>query len=159
EEIFGAPLSFGADVSAMRLSPETLHLPPMHPDPSVLTILDPLLQDSSARLRKESLVVDEARRVVPALLPDGVPTLRRIAARLQRSEAEVAAALEEAGTSPRELVDSVRRALAERYLQDPARPISEISFVLGFSGAAVFHRAFKRWTGTTPAGWRARARP
>jgi AraC-like DNA-binding protein len=32
--------------------------------------------------------------------------------------------------------------------------ISEVGFLLGFSELSSFHRAFKRWTGRTPAQFR-----
>ena len=47
--------------------------------------------------------------------------------------------------------------LARRYLADPALSISEVAFLLGFSEPSAFHRAFRRWTGTTPAEARKRS--
>ena len=71
-----------------------------------------------------------------------VPTLRR--------------RLEEEGTTFTELVDELRRDLAERYLRDSRRSISEIATLLGFSHAPAFHKAFRRWKGVTPSAHRAR---
>ena len=47
-----------------------------------------------------------------------------------------------------------RRDLALRYLQDPRMSVGDVGFVLGFLNATAFHRAFKRWTGSTPAQYR-----
>ena len=36
----------------------------------------------------------------------------------------------------------------------PGRATAEVAFLLGFSELSAFYRAFKRWTGTTPAAHR-----
>jgi AraC-like DNA-binding protein len=43
-----------------------------------------------------------------------------------------------------------------RYLADEKVAIAEIAYLLGFSEPSAFHRAFKRWTGRTPAEARPR---
>jgi AraC-like DNA-binding protein len=63
--------------------------------------------------------------------------------------------LEAEGTTFSDLVDTLRRDLATRYLREPAIAIAEVAFLLGFSEASAFHRAFKRWQGTTPSAYRA----
>jgi AraC-like DNA-binding protein len=49
------------------------------------------------------------------------------------------------------LVDEVRAELARMYLADPRLAIFEVAYLLGFSEASAFHRAFRRWTGTSPS--------
>ena len=65
--------------------------------------------------------------------------------------------LRDEGTSFQAVREDVRRALAARYLEDDLS-IAEISFLLGFSEPSAFFRAWKRWTGLTPAESRERAR-
>ncbi len=60
------------------------------------------------------------------------------------------------GTSFQALKDDVRRDAAIHYLNQPSMPISQISRQLGFSEPAAFTRAFKQWTGVSPAGYRKR---
>jgi AraC-like DNA-binding protein len=52
------------------------------------------------------------------------------------------------------LLDVLRRDLAMRYLHERQIAIAEVAFLLGFSEASTFHRAFRRWSGTTPAAYR-----
>jgi AraC-like DNA-binding protein len=48
------------------------------------------------------------------------------------------------------VLDSLRSSLARNYLEQRQYGIKEIAFLLGYSDAATFSRAFRRWTGTTP---------
>jgi AraC-like DNA-binding protein len=65
--------------------------------------------------------------------------------------------LAEEGTSFRDVIDGVRKDLAEGYVADRALTLDEVALLLGFSDKSAFHRAFVRWTGETPAAFRARA--
>jgi AraC-like DNA-binding protein len=46
------------------------------------------------------------------------------------------------------------RELAEKHLSESVLSIAEIAYLLGYSEPAALHRAFKRWTGTTPSAFR-----
>ena len=39
-------------------------------------------------------------------------------------------------------------------LRDDSYALSEIAFLTGYSEQSAFNRAFKRWTGQTPAAYR-----
>lgn len=60
------------------------------------------------------------------------------------------------GTSVRELIDEVRLAQARAFLGDPKLSLAEIGFLLGYATESSFRRAFKRWTGNSPADERQR---
>jgi AraC-like DNA-binding protein len=52
----------------------------------------------------------------------------------------------------------VRSATAKLHLEQPDIAVSEIAYLLGFADPSTFVRAFKRWTGETPARYRAQRR-
>ncbi len=54
-----------------------------------------------------------------------------------------------------QLVDESRFEIARQMLEDSAIEIGRISDLLGYAAPGVFTRAFRRWSGTTPAEWRA----
>ena len=58
------------------------------------------------------------------------------------------------GTSFQTIKDGLRRDIAIRRLQVGDASSEAIAHDLGFSSAASFHKAFQRWTGTTPSAYR-----
>lgn len=67
--------------------------------------------------------------------------------------------LEADGTSFQAIKDGLRRDVAIRRLQIGDASIEAIAQDVGFSSAASFHKAFRRWTGATPSSYRRRPRP
>jgi AraC-like DNA-binding protein len=101
--------------------------------------------------------VDLAARVRAALLGmlrGDEPTLAAVASALHVSTRTLQRRLLADKVSFRDLVDSVRRELAEQYLRSGMASLMEISYLLGFADPNSFFRAFKRWTGTTPDVYR-----
>lgn len=94
--------------------------------------------------------------------------LREFLQRDGQLDASLADAAEHFHVSPRTLVrrlaaedlsfqeikDGLRRDVAIHELQWTTKNLDQISYDLGFSSVAVFHRAFKNWTGTTPGQYR-----
>ncbi|MAM74051.1 MAG: AraC family transcriptional regulator, partial [Tistrella sp.] len=80
--------------------------------------------------------------------------LARVAAALGQSTRSLSRRLAEEGTSFRAVKEALRRDIAIRELTRTDRPIAGIAAELGFDSAAVFHRAFKAWTGSTPGAYR-----
>ncbi len=98
-----------------------------------------------------------ARDAILAHLSCGDMCMETVAAGLGMSVPTLRRRLEDEGTTFTDLVDDVRRELAEQYLRDPDRSISEIAGLLGFAHAPAFHKAFRRWKGITPTAHRARS--
>lgn len=58
------------------------------------------------------------------------------------------------GTSFRELVEETRFAIARQMLADTDTDVSRVASVLNCADSSAVTRAFRRWSGTTPAAWR-----
>lgn len=57
--------------------------------------------------------------------------------------------LKEEGVSFQDLTREVSASVAKQLLQDKRWSVQEAARQMGFAHAATFHRAFRRWTGTT----------
>jgi AraC-like DNA-binding protein len=88
--------------------------------------------------------------VIAPLLPHGKATVREIAPKLGVSSRTLTRQLAKEGHTSSDLIEMLRRDLADRYLNDGDLPISQIAWLLGYREVGSFSNAFKRWTGKTP---------
>ena len=93
--------------------------------------------------------------IAARLLRGDVPLCADVARRLGMSARNLHRHLHREGHTYRQLVDEVRLSMAETYLADRRIKAVEVGFLLGFSDASSFYRAFRRWTGKTPIEYRA----
>ncbi|MCA9605820.1 MAG: AraC family transcriptional regulator [Myxococcales bacterium] len=156
-ELLGCPVRFGMPTNAVVLDRDSMRQPTRAPDPALL----PILERHASRILEEraraSSLAEQVRAAAAERLRDGVPSALDLARPLGMSEATLRRRLEDEGTSFRAELDAARQALALRYMADLGLTISEVAFLCGYSDGTAFHRAFKRWTGDTPKGWRATA--
>ncbi|SHH53955.1 Helix-turn-helix domain-containing protein [Cognatishimia maritima] len=82
-------------------------------------------------------------------------TLNDAAAALHVTPRTLIRRLNAQGSSFQAIKDSLRRDMAIAGLTE-GQPIEALAQTLGFASAATFHRAFKHWTGDTPAAYRDR---
>jgi AraC-like DNA-binding protein len=150
-----APIRFDAEDNAMVVPEAVFELPMPSADPAMFDFFE---REAARRVAEQpppsTTMLDDARRVIEAALPEGVPELAALAARIGCSARTLQRRLAEHGTSLRKLIDDVRHELALRHLAANLS-LAEVSFLLGFSQPSAFHRAFRRWTTQTPAQWRA----
>jgi AraC-like DNA-binding protein len=76
---------------------------------------------------------------------------KNMAEQLHMSPRSLRRQLKAESTSYQKVLDEVRCELARHYLQKHLWSIDEIAEMLGYSETANFSRAFRRWTGKTPA--------
>jgi AraC-like DNA-binding protein len=81
-------------------------------------------------------------------------SFERVAQNLHISARTLRRKLREENTSFRQLIDELRRDIAIRYLRDTDLTVEDIAESLGFSDAANFRHAFRRWTKAAPHEFR-----
>ena len=153
---FGPAIDFDADHDEIGFSREQLDRPLVTADDALREVVEAHARALIARLPSDERTSARAASVVCELLRDGAPRAESVARRLGIPQRTLQRRLQAEGTSFAALVDGVRRELSERYLADPRVSTQEVAFLVGFSDVSAFHRAFVRWTGVTPARFRAR---
>ena len=79
----------------------------------------------------------------------------RIAALFSVHPRTLARQLQACGTRFQALVDEVRFEIARQLLDQSTMDVREVASALDYADASAFTRAFRRWSGRTPAQWRA----
>jgi len=156
-QLFGCPVTFGQPANKLLFDADWLD---RHAElgneltyRAVVRICDQLVEEFDNRVGivgriRQYLMTNLMRQTgfeaVARHFDMSVRTLRR---RLQDEHA-----------SYREVVDGLRRDLAIKYLRDTGMTVDDIAHSLGYSEAANFRHAFRRWTNAAPNRFRGIAR-
>lgn len=151
-DAFGCPVTFNASQCAIEINTADLALPIPTADQTVADLCERIATQIAEQ--QGGSVSIRVRQALMKHLSKGDPRRETMAAMLCMSERTLQRRLTEEGTSFAELVDEVRREMAQRYFQHSDFSPTEITFALGFSDPSNFYRACKRWFGRSPSTMR-----
>jgi AraC-like DNA-binding protein len=150
---FRAPLRFDDEQNALVFSANWLnrHLPDA--DPQLQRLLQTQIDALDARYGDD--FPEQVRSVLRSALVTGRAKASQVAALFSMHARTLNRRLNEFGTGFQELLDEGRFEIARQLLEDSAMEVRQIAAVLDYADASAFTRAFRRWSGATPARWRA----
>ena len=148
----GAQISFDAGQTRVAFDATYLAQPLRRDEVALRALLQRAVRLMVQPYRHDRLLVERARAWL-RLHPREADTAR-LAAALHVSVRTLQRHLAAAGVSVQTLKDQVRRDLALQHLQRTRWPIKRVAAQVGFDNEKSFIRAFKLWTGLTPAVWR-----
>jgi AraC-like DNA-binding protein len=152
-ELVGCPVRFEQEANQILFDSEFLDLAPKLGNrttyPFAIALCDGLLTNLA-------LQAGAAGKVRSMLLRDVTNrlALAAVAKRLGTTPRTLRRQLQSQKTSFRQLSNDLRVHIALRYLRETRMTTQDIAFALGFSDAANFRHAFRRWTGRTPNEFR-----
>ena len=156
--IFAAPVTFCAEDDSLLLPESVLALPVRQASPGLKSMLADYANTTLARLDagqgQDELRARLADCLRGLLAAGDAPTVESAATGLGLTPRTLQRHLAERGTSFQAEIASLRCTMAKELLRDPERSMAAVAARLGFADVANFHRAFKAWTGATPAQWR-----
>lgn len=147
---------FGAESTRVIFPRDVLGARLVTADPAALRLTLEQCERELAELRLAGRITRRIERALPRP-GGGFLTIEEVAKALHLSTRTLKRRLAEEGTTFRALLEQARRERAMVLLREDLG-LDEIAARLGYSDAANFSRAFRRWTGTTPGAWRGQDR-
>lgn len=152
---FGCRVRFGQDWSGFEIPAALAARPIDSADPETRRIATKYLEANY--VPATSTMADQVAELARRLLPTGHCNADVIADQLGMHERTLRRHLTSEGTGCQELIDRERRSLAATYLSDPRLRFGQIAGLLGYAEQSTLNRSCRRWFGTTPGEYRARA--
>jgi len=174
EALLGCPAAFGQARCELRFDAGLLDAPLAWANPVAADLArqtcDQLLAQMSCTDALQPDALDPSRpgagsapralaeRVAQRLLatPGVFPDIETVAGELTITSRTLRRQLQAEGTTFRALLADVRCRLARDYLRTTGMSTEDVAAALGYSDAANFRHAFKRWTGEPPGRHRLR---
>jgi AraC-like DNA-binding protein len=152
KRVFGRIVEFGHNFNGIVCARKDLDVPNPNADPMMERYAQGLVE---SHLAKPDMTA-QVRMLVVTLLGTGQCTIDIAAQHLGVSRRTIHRQLSQEGRTFSDIVDSVRRELASRYVIDQHRSLTEVSSLLGFSAPSGFSRWYRRQFRTTPTQRRGR---
>lgn len=151
---FGCPVHYGAEQDGIEIDDELLRAGNRLGDRRISEFFDSHLEEALAEITAKSALVRRVRDEISPALSEGVPAMSDVAKRMGMSARTLQRKLASEDEAFMDIVESVRREVAERLLARSDYSLAEVAFLTGFAEQSTFTRAFKRWTGETPRAYR-----
>lgn len=155
KRFYNCPVHFNDREDSLLLSPRVADEVLPIANRQLAGTLDGILEGQLAALDRSNIPA-RCKATLLDQMTSGTISEDSMAKTLHMSRRTLQRKLAEVELSYQKLVDDTRRELALRYLEDPQKSATEVTFLLGFSGQSAFSRAFRRWTGISPTEYRAK---
>ncbi|HVI88984.1 MAG TPA: AraC family transcriptional regulator [Dongiaceae bacterium] len=153
EKIFGCRVRFGQKANKLIFDAAWLDSTPIFANDithaEMLALCDKMLTDLASHVGLAGKVREIVRHNL--MRPIG---FEAVATQLQMTTRTLRRRLREEGAGFQRIFDDLRAEVAAEYLRDTNLTIEEIAGTLGFSDAANFRHAFRRWMHMAPAKFR-----
>lgn len=154
---FGAPVRFDQPATQLVFDAEFLKLPPIRDERALRDFLRKAPANILVRYRHDAGLSTAVRKRLQATPPSAWPTIEGLAERMRMACPTLRRRLQLEGQTYRSIKDEMRQALAIEALLDRQKSVADLATDLGFSEPSAFHRAFRKWTGKSPAVFRRHA--
>ena len=154
ESFFKCDVHFNAEKSKVVYPASLLDEKIVHSNAELFSMFQNYADDFLDRFTRKNSISRKVSKLLLEFIPQNRASLENVAEKFAVSARTLQRRLKNEGQTFNEILGNVRRELASRHLQNTELSIAEISYLLGFSEPSIFHRTFKKWTGSTPRDYR-----
>jgi len=155
--LYGERTGFGADTTLCVFDAGLLALPVQRRPADLAEFLTLAPANFLVRYRNPDSAAARLRRKLRDRSPADWPDFETLARQLGTTGSTLRRRLDDEGQPFQSIKDGLRRDLAIELLAQPEHSVQEVAHQLGFAEPSAFHRAFRRWTGSSPGAYRSRA--
>jgi AraC-like DNA-binding protein len=156
DRIFQVPVVFESDENALLVDGEWLALRSPLPSRYVFGILSERADELLKSLQNSKSTRGRVQTLLMPMLHGGDPSIDAIAGKMGLNRPTLVGLLKAEGATFQKILDELRHKMALEYLNGKKVSVNETAYLVGFSEAAAFSRAFKRWTGLSPGEYTGR---
>ena len=155
--MYSTRLAFNQSVTSLGFAPDYLALPVVQNARTATEFLSVAPANIVLKYKNKSSFSANIRRRLRVTARTEWPDFDTFAKGLNMTGSTLRRRLGEEGQSYQSIKDQLRRDMAIDYLSHSDKSVMEIAVELGFAEPSAFHRAFKKWTGSSPGEYRQRA--
>jgi len=153
QDYFNCPVRFGCTEERIAMDSSLMDDPVPGASPDMAQHNDQIVMQYLEKMDRND-IVNRVRRHIIEDLASGNLSKQAVADKMHMSPRNLQLKLAGENTTFQDTLDTTRRNLATGYMQQSHLAITEIAYLLGFSDASNFTRAFRRWFGQSPRAYR-----
>lgn len=154
QRVFGPNVRFDAEVSGIEFASSWLDHAVAGADAGLRELVMQAITQAGGH--SSMGFADTVRGALHQMVLSGTASAPNVALLLGIHERTLRKRLAAERTTLQQLLSQTRFELAKQLLENTDLPLSEIAAALRYADAAVFSRAFRSWSKTSPRDWRAR---
>jgi len=154
EELLQIPVTFEGTRNAMEIDRSWLTTDFVEGQKYLFSVFTQHADRLLEELDKVETIRSQVEKQILPEMQGGAISMDKIASALGMSRQTLYRRLQDEGVTFAEVHDDLRHRMARDFLTARKISISETAYLLGFSEASSFVRAFKRWTGQSPSAFR-----
>ncbi len=154
EAHFGCPILFEAETNSMFFDIDLLDVETNGTDEQVAQIVYAYLEAEIEKLSDELTMEELVETAILQILPSGHCSKELVSKAVGVHPKQLQRRLREEGVTYSAILERCRLQSAHQLLTETGIPINSIARSCGYSNAAAFNLAFKKWKDETPTAYR-----